>query len=208
MQLTMDVMMRSLMALPFPPGYGLEQRGDMTQMMDSFQRLLTGLGMAMGLMYLALCFITESVVSPLVLLAAIPLELLGVFGALLLSHQTFSTVSILGMVVLNGMDLTAALLLLDTVGPHRQSGLTGREAMLAGGPTRLRPIVMTVLVTLAVMGPVAFAPRTGLDAYTPLAIVIVGGLTVSTLLTLVVIPVLYTLVADWSNHKARSRNSP
>jgi HAE1 family hydrophobic/amphiphilic exporter-1 len=196
MALTMDVMMDSLFTLPYPPGYGMEQRGDMTQMMDSFNRLLIGLGVALAFIYLSLIVQFRSLLQPLALMAAIPLELVGVFGGLLVAHQTFSTVSILGLVVLNGMDVTASILLIDLIATRRDDGLDRRQAVEEAGPMRLRPIVMTVLVTLVVMLPVALFPRTGIDAYSPLATVVVGGLAMSTILTLVVVPVLYTLVDD------------
>lgn len=92
MQLNMDLLMASRLQLPYPQGYDIEQRGDMTQMMDSFQRLLWGLGVALVLMYLALVVQFASFRVPLAIMAAIPLELPGVFLALLLAHQTFSSV--------------------------------------------------------------------------------------------------------------------
>ncbi|HEY3997247.1 MAG TPA: efflux RND transporter permease subunit [Candidatus Xenobia bacterium] len=205
MALTMDVMMDSLFTLPYPPGYGMEQRGDMTQMMDSFNRLLTGLGMALAFIYLSLVVQFRSLLQPLALMAAIPLELVGVFGGLLLAHQTFSTVSILGIVVLNGMDVTASILLVDLIMGRREEGHDRRLSVEESCPIRLRPILMTVLVTLVVMLPVALFPRTGIDAYAPLATVVVGGLTMSTVLTLVVVPVLYTLVDDLEDAVARVR---
>jgi HAE1 family hydrophobic/amphiphilic exporter-1 len=196
MQLTMDTMMQSLMTLPYPPGYGMEQRGDMTQMMDSFYRLLWGLVLALIFIYLSLVVQFHSLTQPLTMMAAIPLELVGVFGGLLLAHQTFSTVSILGILVLNGMDVTASILLIDLILEKRKEGVPREQAVLEAGPVRLSPILMTVLVTLVVMTPVALFPKTGLDAYSPLATVVVGGLAMSTILTLVVIPVVYTLVDD------------
>ena len=112
------------------------------------------------------------------------------------ASQTFSTVSILGIVVLNGMDVTASILLVDLIMQRREEGVPRNDAVLAAGPVRLMPILMTVLVTMVVMAPVAFFPKTGIDAYSPLATVIVGGLAMSTVLTLLAVPVLYTVVDD------------
>ena len=186
MQLTMQLMMSSAMSLPYPPGYGIEQRGDMTQMMDSFHRLLEGLGLSLVLIYLALVLGFRSASLPLALMVAIPLELAGVFGALILSKQTFSTVSLLGIVVLSGMDMTASILLVDRIQQGREGSAA---AVLRAGSARLPAILMTVAVTIAAMAPLAFFPRTGMDAYAPLAIVIIGGLAASTPLSLLVVPV-------------------
>lgn len=197
MQLTMDVMMDSLMQLPYPPGYGMEQRGDMTQMMDSFSRLLWGLGLALIFIYLSLVVQFHSLTQPLTMMAAIPLEAVGVLLGLYLAGQTFSTVSVLGIIVLNGMDVTASILLVDHILDLRKKGVERDEAVKRSGPLRLPPILMTVLVTMTVMTPVALFPKTGMDAYSPLAVVVLGGLSFSTVLTLVVVPVLYTLVDDF-----------
>jgi len=139
-----------------------------------------------------------------VMLLAIPLELLGVFGGLLLAHQNFSTVSILGIVVANGMAVSNAILLLDLILHNRAKGMSCPQAILAAGPVRLRPILMTTIVSLVVLIPVAFFPKTGIDAYSPLATVIIGGLTVSTVLTLFVGPVLYAALDD-SGVRLRAR---
>jgi HAE1 family hydrophobic/amphiphilic exporter-1 len=109
----------------------------------------------------------------------------------MLAHQNLSTVSILGIVVANGMAVSNAILLLDLIIHNRAKGLTRIDAILEAGPVRLRPILMTTIVSLVVLIPVAFFPKTGIDAYAPLATVIIGGLTVSTVLTLFVVPVLY-----------------
>jgi HAE1 family hydrophobic/amphiphilic exporter-1 len=211
MALDMQTMMGALAQIPFPAGYGIAMRGDMTEMMASFDRLL-------GAMKLAVCFVLllliaqfRSFVQPLVMLLAIPLQLLGVGAALLLAHQSLSTVSILGIVVANGMAVSNAILLLDLIVRKRAEGLSPQEAILEAGPVRLRPILMTTIVSLVVLAPVAFFPKTGIDAYSPLATVIIGGLTVSTVLTLLVVPVLFDLFSDvaswWLIRMGRTRAS-
>lgn len=196
MNMDMQVIMQGLSAVPFPRGYGMEMRGDMTQMMQSFNRLLDAMGVAILFVFLLLVAQFRSVVQPLVMLLAVPLQLLGMFGALLLAHQSFSTVSILGIVVANGMAVSNAILLLDLIIRKRKEGMTRREAILYAGPVRLQPILMTTIVSLIVLVPVAFFPRTGIDAYSPLATVILGGLSISTLLTLFVVPVLHDTLDD------------
>lgn len=206
MRLAMALQMLSQSQLPYPAGYQLLQRGDMLAMMDSFQRLLSGLAFGGLLVYAALFAWFRDARLPLIMLMAIPLELAGVVVALLLAGQVFSSVSLLGLVVLHGMDMTASILLLDRVETLRRSGLSAREAVLQGAPQRLRPVLMTVLVTLAVMAPLALFPRTGMDAYSPLATVVLGGLTVSSALTLLVIPVIYSVV--FKGESGRGERTP
>jgi hydrophobic/amphiphilic exporter-1 (mainly G- bacteria), HAE1 family len=210
MALDMDTIMGSMAQIPFPRGYGIEMRGDMTEMMQSFDRLLSAMKIAAVFVFLLLVMQFRSVFNPLVMLLAIPLELLGVFGGLLLAHQNFSTVSILGIVVANGMAVSNAILLLDLIVHNRAAGMTRTDAILEAGPVRLRPILMTTIVSLVVLAPVAFFPKTGIDAYSPLATVIIGGLTISTALTLFVVPVLYATFDDlglWLRNRIESRHA-
>lgn len=186
----------------FPPGYGMEMRGDMTQMMDSFRRLMQGLLLSLVLMYLVLVIQFRGFMQPLQMLASLPLELAGVFIALWLASQAFSTVSILGIIVLTGMDITTAVLIIDLIMKYRDRGIPRDEAIIRACPDRLRPILMTVGITLVVMIPIAFWPKTGLDAYQPLAMAVIGGLIMGTILSLFDIPIMHTYVDDfvrWSN---------
>ncbi|HVA27267.1 MAG TPA: efflux RND transporter permease subunit, partial [Candidatus Baltobacteraceae bacterium] len=155
MDLDTNVVMGGLAVIPFPKGYGMEMRGDMTEMMSSFGRLLNAMKIATVFVFLLLVVQFRSVVQPLVMLLAIPLQLFGMFGALLLAHQDFSTVSILGIVVANGMAVSNAILLLDLILRKRKEGMPVREAILYAGPVRLRPILMTTIVSLVVLAPVA-----------------------------------------------------
>ncbi len=181
----------------FPPGYGMEMRGDMTQMMDSFRRLMQGLGLSLALMYLVLVIQFRGFLQPLQMIASLPLELAGVFVALWLAHQAFSTVSILGIIVLTGMDITTAVLMIDLIMKYRDKGMPRNQAIIQACPDRLRPILMTAGITLVVMLPIAIAPKTGLDAYQPLAMAVVGGLISGTILSLFDIPIMHTMVDDF-----------
>ncbi len=186
-----------LKTVNFPPGYGMEMRGDMTQMMESFRRLLSGLAIALVFMALVLVVQFRGFLQPLQMLASLPLELSGVFIALWLAHQAFSTVSILGIIVLTGMDITTAVLLIDMIMKTRDRGVPRDEAVARAAPERLRPILMTAGISLIVLLPVALAPKTGLDAYQPLAVAVVGGLLVGTILSLFDIPIMHTYVDDF-----------
>jgi HAE1 family hydrophobic/amphiphilic exporter-1 len=180
----------------FPPGYGMELRGDMTQMTDSFRRLLSGLGLAIIFMYLILVMQFRGFLQPLQMIASLPLELVGVFTALWVAHQAFSTVSILGIIVLTGMDITTAVLMIDLIMKYRDQGVPRDEAVIRACPDRLRPILMTSMISLIVLLPVAIAPKTGMDAYQPLATTVVGGLLIGTILSLFDIPIMHTYLDD------------
>ncbi len=198
MDLAMNTMMGAQMANPLPPSHGVELRGDMTQMMESFDRLLRGLYLAVIFILLILIAQFRGFAQPIVMLVSLPLAFAGSVAALFLARQTFSTVSILAIVVLVGMVATVSVLLIDQILRLRATGTPRDEAILTAGPIRLRPILMTSLITIVVLIPVALFPRTGIDAYAPLASVVIGGLTAGTVLSLLVIPVLHAVADDAS----------
>jgi HAE1 family hydrophobic/amphiphilic exporter-1 len=196
MELATDLLVAAHQKIRFPPGYGVELRGDMTQMEESFQRLLRGLYLAVIFMLLLLVAQFRSLVEPFNMIVSLSLMLTGILGGLLLARQTFSTVSILAVVILTGMMMTVAVLMIDLVLRLRADGMARDEAILTAAPIRLRPILMTSLISIVVLIPVAFFPRTGIDAYAPLATVTIGGLTMGTVLALFVVPVLHTYTDD------------
>lgn len=196
MDATMDLQMRAMDKINWPQGYGIEARGDMTQMMDSFRLMLSGLVLALILMYLILVAQFGGFLQPLQMVFSLPLELSGVFFMLWIMHQAFSTVSILGVIVLSGMDIVTAILLIDLILHYRNEGVPRNEAVAKACPQRLRPILMTSIITIVTMFPVAFFPKAGLDAYQPLGTVVIGGLVVGTVLSLLDIPIMHTIVDD------------
>jgi HAE1 family hydrophobic/amphiphilic exporter-1 len=197
MDLAMEVRMKAMSQLNWPPGYGLEVRGDMTQMMDSFRRLLRGLMLAIIFMFLVLVAQFRGFLQPLQMIFSLPMELAGVFVMLWLTHQTFSTVSIMAVIVLTGMDITTAILLIDMIMRYRDRGVPRNQAVIEACPQRLRPILMTSIITIIVMIPVAFHPKTGMDAYSSVGVVVIGGLLVGTMLSLLDIPIIHTYVDDF-----------
>jgi len=218
MELSMNLLDAAGAKIDLPPGYGVELRGDMTQMEESFQRLLRGLLLAVILMFLQLVAQFRSLVEPMNMLFSLSLMSAGIFGALLLAGQTFSTVSILAIVILSGTVLAVAVLLIDLVLRLRATGMSREDAILEAGPIRLRPILMTSLITMVVLVPAAFFPRTGTDAYAPMATVTIGGLLVGTVLALYVVPVVHTYADDlaifaravrarWRRRSAATRGS-
>jgi HAE1 family hydrophobic/amphiphilic exporter-1 len=196
MELSMDLLMEAYSKINFPPGYGVEMRGDMTQMEESFQRLMRGLYLAVIFMFLLLVAQFRSLIEPFNMIFSLSLVTTGILGGLLLAGQTFSTVSILAVVILTGMMMTVAVLMIDLVLRLRREGMARDEAILTAGPIRLRPILMTSFISIVVLIPVAFFPRTGIDAYAPLATVTIGGLAIGTLLALFVVPAMHTYTDD------------
>lgn len=196
MDVTMDLQMRAQQKLNWPLGYGIDARGDMTQMMDSFRVLLYGLVIALIVMYFVLVAQFKGFLQPLQMLFSLPLELSGVFFMLWIMHQSFSTVSIMGVIILSGMDIVTAILMIDLIIDYRRRGVPRNRAVIEASPQRLRPILMTSIITVIVMSLVGFSPKTGLDAYQPMGTVIVGGLLAGTVLSLIDIPIMHTLVDD------------
>ncbi|MEB3231184.1 MAG: efflux RND transporter permease subunit [Leptolyngbyaceae bacterium] len=196
MDLSMAIAMQAGMDLTVPPGYGLDSMGDMTDMMIEFDRLLKGLIVSLILIYLILVIQFGSFIQPLVMMLSVPLQLVGGFGGLILAQQTLSSISILGIVILSGLSLSAAILLLELILVKRAEGVPRDVAIGMAAPVRLKAITMTTLTTIIVIVRLAFFPEIGMDAYSPIATVILGGLLLSTLLTLVVVPVVYSLIDD------------
>ena len=186
----------------FPPGYGLELRGDMTQMMDSFRRLLVGLGLSLVFMYFLLVAQFRGFIQPLQMIASLPDQLTGIFILLWLTGQAFSSVSVMALIVTAGMDITTAILMLDLIVQYRDEGVPRDEAVAVACPARLRPILMSTAITAIAIIPAAFFPKTGQDAYRSLAIVSIGSMLTGTLLSLFDVPILHTFTDDvirWSN---------
>ncbi|HWU38019.1 MAG TPA: efflux RND transporter permease subunit, partial [Candidatus Acidoferrum sp.] len=136
MELSMDLLMGAYGKINFPPGYGIELRGDMTQMEESFGRLLRGLYLAVIFMFLLLVAQFRSLIEPFNMVFSLSLMSTGILGGLLLNRQTFSTVSILAVVIVTGMMMTVAVLLIDLVLKLRTQGLPRDEAILTAGPIR------------------------------------------------------------------------
>jgi len=159
MDLTMDVMMKAMAKLNWASRLRMEMRGDMTQMMDAFARLLVGLQLALLFIFLLLVAQFRGFLQPLQMIFSLPLELAGVFFALWLAHQAFSTVSIMAVIILTGMDMTTAILLIDQILRLREQGIPRNQAIIQACPQRLRPILMTSIITIIVMLPVSLCTK-------------------------------------------------
>ncbi len=203
MDLSMELIQRAVSQINWPPGYGLEMRGDMTQMSDSLQRLSWGMLVCVLLLYTMLVAQFKGWIQPLQMMLSLPFELSGVFLGLLLMQQHFSTVSIMSVILLTGMHITTAILMIDAIDELRRAGVPRDQAIREGCLTRIRPILMTNIATILVMVPVSVFPETGMDAWAPMGTVVLWGLAAGTVLALLIIPVMHSLVDDLATWFAR-----
>lgn len=184
--------------------------GQSEELGRSLQSLLFAFGLAIFLVYLVMASQFESLLHPFVILFTIPLAVVGAVLALVLSGSPVSVVVFIGLILLVGIVVKNAIVLVDKVNQLRLEGVPKVEALIEGSYSRLRPIVMTTLTTLFGFAPLAFFGGDGAEVKSPMAITVIGGLTVSTLLTLVVIPVMYNLLdrssdASWKAEGERNK---
>jgi HAE1 family hydrophobic/amphiphilic exporter-1 len=177
-----------------PPDTTLALGGQNEELTSSYRSLVLALALAIFLVYLVMASQFESLLHPFVILFTVPLGLVGVVYALFLTGTTFSVMVFLGVIILAGIVVNNAIVLIDYTRQLRQEGMSAREALLVAGPVRLRPILMTTLTTVLGLIPMAIGWGEGAEIRAPMAITVIGGLTVSTLLTLVFIPVVYEWV--------------
>ncbi|HEX7770428.1 MAG TPA: efflux RND transporter permease subunit, partial [Dokdonella sp.] len=179
---------------PLAAGVRVAVGGQSEELDDSVSSLLFALGLAIFLVYLVMASQFESLLHPFVIMFSIPLAAVGAVLALKLSGSTVSVVVFIGLIMLVGIVVKNAIVLIDRVNQLREAGVPKREAIAQGAESRLRPIVMTTLCTLIGFAPLALAVGEGAEVRAPMALTVIGGLAVSTLLTLVVVPVVYDLL--------------
>jgi len=189
-----DDIQRILDETPAPAGVTFEMSGQSDEMSSSMRSLLFAVALAVFLVYLVMASQFESLLDPFLILFAVPLALIGVYAALVLTGTTVSVVVMIGGIMLAGIVVNNGIVLVDLIGQLRDRGAGVREAILEAGATRLRPILMTTTTTVLGLLPMALGRGDGSEIGAPLAITVIGGLLVSTLLTLIVVPVLYSLV--------------
>jgi HAE1 family hydrophobic/amphiphilic exporter-1 len=178
----------------YPPSVVASLSGQEEERQRSFRSLLLALGLALFLVYLVMASQFESLLHPFVILFTVPLGMIGVVAALLLARQPVNVVVMIGIVMLGGIVVNNAIVLVDAVNQLRREGWSRREALVQAGERRLRPILMTTGTTVLGLLPMALGLGEGAELRAPLAVTVIGGLSVATLLTLVVIPVVYLLV--------------
>ncbi|NLO89889.1 MAG: efflux RND transporter permease subunit [Clostridia bacterium] len=179
-----------------PSGYTIDYGGESKEMAEAFGDLSYALILAIVLVYMILAGQFESFIYPFVIMFSIPVSIVGVVLGLLLTGRTFNIPAFIGVIMLAGIVVNNAIVFVDYINQLRRKGLDRDEAILMAGPHRLRPILMTTLTTVLGMLPLAFGFGEGAEVRAPMATVLIGGLTTSTLLTLVFVPVMYVLLED------------
>ena len=187
--------------MQLPPGYRLAAAGQQQDMQESFQAALAALGLAVIFIYLILASQFASFTQPAAIMASLPFSLIGVLLALLLTRTTLNIFSIIGFIMLMGLVTKNAILLVDFANRARRAGASLDDALRDAGQVRLRPILMTTAAMIGGMLPLALGLGEGGETQAPMGRAIIGGVITSTLLTLVVVPVLYAYLDRW--HEAR-----
>jgi multidrug efflux pump subunit AcrB len=180
---------------PLPPGFSFDIGGSQTeQQNEAFAGMVGAMGLAVIFIYIVLASQFGSFVQPIAIMASLPLSLIGVMLALLLWHSTLNVFSMIGLVMLMGLVTKNAILLVDFANQARRAGATVAQALLLAGTIRMRPIIMTTAAMVFGMLPLALAFNAGSELQAPMGRAIIGGVITSTLLTLVVVPVLYSVL--------------
>jgi HAE1 family hydrophobic/amphiphilic exporter-1 len=196
---------------PLGTEVGIRIGGQGQELSESLRSLLFAFALAVFLVYLVMASQFESLLHPFVILFTIPLALVGAVLALVLTRSPISVVVFIGLILLVGLVVKNAIILIDKVNQLREEGVAKREALVQGARSRLRPIMMTTLCAVFGFLPMALAFGDGAEVRSPMALTVIGGLLVSTLLTLVVIPIVYDLLdrkpdAFYAERGRRARN--
>ncbi|HQP84903.1 MAG TPA: efflux RND transporter permease subunit [Thermoanaerobaculia bacterium] len=178
------------------PGYEIYFPGETERMEESFGYMAEALLLAVVFVYLILAAQFESFIDPLSIMLSLPLSIVGMAGMLFLTGDTLSIMSLIGLILLMGLVTKNAILLVDYTKVLRKGGMERREALITAGRTRLRPILMTTLAMIFGMLPLALGLGQGAEMRAPLGRAVIGGLITSTVLTLLVVPVVYALFDD------------
>ncbi len=190
--------------LVLPAGYFASAGGDSQQQAEAFGQLFTALGASVLLAYLLMAVLYNSLLDPLVILFSLPVAFGGAMMGLFVFQYKFSVFSMIGLILLVGLAIKNGILLVDRTNQNRERGLSMHDALLEAGPARLRAIIMTSLTIAIALLPTAFQLGEGSELRAPLAATVIGGIISSTLLTLVFVPVMYTLLNGLSDNFGRS----
>jgi len=199
---------KALDAVAWPPGYRYSFGGSTKNMQESFSFALAALALAVVFIYMILASQFKSFLQPLALMSSLPLTLIGVVLALLFFRSTLNMFSVIGIVMLMGLVTKNAILLVDFAIRSREDGMDRSQALLQAARVRLRPILMTTLAMVFGMVPLAFAVSEGSEQRAPMGQAVIGGVITSSLLTLVVVPVIYCWLDDlaaWARGRRRGR---
>jgi Cation/multidrug efflux pump len=182
-----------LASIELPEGVGIKIGGSYEDQQESFGDLYTLMLLVIVLVYIVMASQFESFKSPFIIMLSIPFAFTGVFVALWISGITLNMLSMIGCVMLIGIVVKNGIVLIDYINLNRERGETLTHAVVSGGKSRLRPVLMTTLTTILGMVPMALRLGEGSEMWQPMGVAVIGGLTVSTVLTLIVVPVVYTI---------------
>ena len=194
-----DDVVKALAGLELPAGYSLSHEGEIKQMNESFSRLGMALALGLVLLYFSLVPAFNSWIHPLTIMVAIPLALIGAAWGMLLANKHGCMPSMMGMILLAGIVVKNSILLIDFITAAKARGANTYDALVDSVRIRTRPILMTAVGTAVGMIPIAMQWAIGLERLSPLAVVAIGGLLVSTFLTMVYVPIFYSLFEDAEN---------
>ena len=200
----MDKVKRVSSRMKMAPGYRVVFSGEGEDMVESFGYMAEALLLAVIFVYLILAAQFESFIDPLAIMFSLPLSIVGMAGMLFLTRDTINIMSLIGLIMLMGLVTKNAILLVDYAKVLRSRGMGRAEAVITAGRTRLRPIMMTTLAMIFGMLPLALALGAGAEMRAPMARAVSGGLITSTFLTLLVVPVVYTVlddVGEWARQR-------
>jgi hydrophobic/amphiphilic exporter-1 (mainly G- bacteria), HAE1 family len=193
----------ALKDIPLPPGYRFDLGGASKDMAESGGYAVSALLLAVVFIYMVLASQFGSFVQPLAIMSSLPLSLIGVMAALFVAGSTLNIFSIIGVIMLMGLVTKNAILLVDFVNHLRGGGMERAAAIVEAGRVRLRPILMTTFAMVAGMAPLVLTSSEGAEQRAPMAHAIIGGVITSTLLTLIVVPVVFTYLDDWAARVGR-----
>jgi hydrophobic/amphiphilic exporter-1 (mainly G- bacteria), HAE1 family len=194
--------------MKIPEGFSVLLKGARLEQKEAFQMLLFALVLAIVLIYMVLASQFASLLHPFLIMFSVPLGFIGVIWALFITGNTLSVISFIGIIMMVGIVVSNAILIVDYTNRIRNEGVELREAIIRAGRIRLRPILMTSLCTIFGLIPMALGLGEGAEAYASLAIAVIGGLSVSTLLTLVFVPTLYMIVESWRASRRKGFEGP
>jgi len=187
-----------LAELTLPPNYTLEVAGEEKKRQEAFNNLRFALILAIILVYMVMASQFESLIHPFVIILTIPLAAVGAVWALLVSGISFNIMSYIGIIMLTGIAVNDSIILVDCINQLRRSGKDLKDAIIIAGQMRIRPILMTSLTTMLALLPLTIGIGEGASLRSPMAVAVIGGLATSTLLTLIVIPAVYYVIAGKS----------
>jgi len=180
-----------------PAGFTYKFGGAEQERAEAFRLLIVAAGLGMVLVYMVMASQFESFRDPFIIFLSIPFGIVGVIIALAVTGQTMSVVTFIGLIMLVGIVVNDGIVLISYIGILRKRGLDLRSAVMEGGRSRLRPVVCTSVTTILAMIPLALSRAEGSEVWMPFAVTVIGGLTVTTVITLVLMPTLYSVFEDW-----------